>query len=402
MRSQIFLSTVLLVLLTFTGQAFAQNWKSQFTAELKNGGAIAVDASGKVLYEFRGNDSFIPASTIKVATAAAALKYLGRDYRFVTEVYTGGSDTLYMKGYGDPFLVSEEFKLIAKEISDKGIKSVHRIVVDNSYFDSHIAVDGASASTNPYDALNGALIANFNTINIIKTGNDIRSAESQTPLTPLVRDAAQKLGKGTQRVNLGRDPDIGARYAGELLREFLRQAGVQVDDGEVKIGTVLESAPLLLAHKSSKTLSEDIKDMLEFSTNFMSNQLFLVLGAKKFGAPATVNKSLSVVKDFLKNEIGWQNFELAEGAGLSRQNQVTPREMITLLKYFEPNRDLLPIKEDVLHAKTGTLTGVNTLIGYFQKKSGDWVTFAILVNSSVPFDYKFKLGKMLYDGLSGN
>ena len=37
-----------------------------------------------------------------------------------------------------------------------------------------------------------------------------------------------------------------------------------------------------------------------------------------------------------------------------------------------------------------------------EKKSGDWVTFAILVNSPVPFDYKFKLGRMLYDDLSGN
>jgi len=46
------------------------------------------------------------------------------------------------------------------------------------------------------------------------------------------------------------------------------------------------------------------------------------------------------------------------------------------------------------------LTGVNSLAGFFPMKDGKTARFAILVNSPVPFDYKFKLGKMLYKGIN--
>lgn len=385
--------------LFFATKAARASWQDGFTAALRNGGALVIDQSGTILYQHRADEYFIPASTIKVAMAAAAVKYFGRDYHFHTDFFVMPDGRLAMKGYGDPFLVSEEFPLIVAALKRKGLDSVTGIIVDDSYFDRNIEIDGTSRSENPYDALNGALIANFNTINIRKTGGRVVSAESQTPITPIAIEAARRLGAGAQRANLGKIPDLGARYAGELLAAFLKRDGIAVS-GAVVNGRAPDGQPFY-RHVSSKTLEENLKGLLEFSTNFISNQLFLALGAHELGAPATVDKGLRVLKGFLANEVGWKDFELAEGAGLSRQNKVTPFQMMQLLNYFEPNRDLLALKADVLRAKTGTLTGVNTLVGYFPDRNGGLVKFVILVNDSVPYDYKFKLGRMLYDAIHG-
>lgn len=386
-------SLLLCLAVSFSARA---DWKSSFTAALKNGGALVVDGKGEVLYQHRAAEHFIPASTIKVATAAAAVEKLGREFRFQTDFFLDGN-RLIVKGYGDPFLVSEEFPRIVAGLKAKGLKSVSGIVVDGSYFSGDVDIDGASRSTNPYDAVNGALIANFNTINTRKSGGKIVSAETQTPMTPIAEAAARQFGGA--RVNLGKGRDIGARYAGELLAAFLNDAGVPVSGG-VQVGRAPAGETPFYRHVSGKTLEDNVKGLLEFSTNFISNQLFLFLGAHEFGAPATVDKGLRVLKGFLSKEIGWKDFELAEGAGLSRQNRVTPLQMMTLLNHFEKNADLLPLKDGILRAKTGTLTGVNTLVGYFDGKGGR-VKFVILVNDAVPFDYKFRLGKMVYDGVNG-
>lgn len=376
-------------------------WESDFKTSLKNGGAYIISDKGEVYFSHRASENFIPASTIKIATAACALYHLGKDFRFITEFYLAKDDSLTVKGFGDPFLVSEEFPLIVAGLKKAGLKKVKDIILDTSYFSSDIKIDGASESLNPYDALNGALIANFNTIYVHKAKNgQLISAEKQTPLTPLVKERARKLTNGKQRVNLGQDASLGARYFGELLVAFLQAEGVAVA-GEIKIDQVTKGTDLLYKHKSSRNLAEVITDLLEYSTNFTSNQLFLVLGAQVYGAPATTEKGLKVMTEFLKQQIKWQNFSLEEGAGLSHHNLVSPVEMVKLLDYFLPYKDLLPKKFGVFRAKTGTLTGVNTYAGYFSN-ADELIKFVIFVNDQVPYHYKFDLAKKMYLGITGS
>lgn len=383
----------------------SEEWRRDFVRALKNGGALVEEDSGKILFSHRSETSFIPASTLKIATSACALVTLGRDFRFPTDFFIIPDGRLVVKGYGDPFLVSEEMTLIADALAARGLKEVPGILLDVSYFEPGILIDGSSHTPNPYDALNGALIANFNTVNVHKTGSGARaavvSAEPQTPLTAVTLEAAQGLPSGKQRVNIGTDPLKGARYAGELLAAFLKKRGIEVRGG-MEIGKSPPDAKLLYHHLSSKRLDDVIRELLDYSTNFMANQLFLVMGAERYGAPANIEKGRRVLKEFLTNKVGWRGFELLEGAGLSRLNQVTPRQMIALLREFEPYRGLLPKEEDLFQAKTGTLTGVNTFAGYFSLANGHTARFAILVNDTVPFDYKFKLAKMLYAGITGN
>src|SRR5689334_7855164 len=168
-----------LLLFLFCAPASAQDWKADFRRALKNGTAIAADERGNILFEHRADEGFIPASTLKVATLACAFKILGPDYRFRTDFFLGPKNTLFVRGYGDPTLVSEELARVAAELAPK-LGRVDAIVLDDSYFAPALIVDGQSDSTNPYDAANGALVANFNTVFLRRSGKTIESAEPQT------------------------------------------------------------------------------------------------------------------------------------------------------------------------------------------------------------------------------
>jgi len=394
------LRVLLLCLFVFPSSALADDWQGNLRKALKNGGAYAVDESGHVLFAAREKEGFIPASTLKVATIFAALDQLGGEYRFPTEFFSLPDGSLLVKGYGDPLLISEELEQIAAFVAPS-LKSVKDIVLDDSFFAEDLSLDGVEGSSNPYDAQNGALIANFNTVYLKRLANGtLVSGEPQTPLVPLA-STARTLKKGSEeRFNLGFDRRLAARYFGELLEAFLKQKGVKVS-GTVKRGVLPPGAKLIYNHLCPKTLYELSQHILEYSTNFGANQIFLVLGAKKFGAPATYEKGSKVVSAFLSDRLGLKDFRIVEGSGLSRRNLITAQELVKLIKAFRPHEGLLPLKEGFFHAKTGSLTGVNSLAGYMDVPEKGRVTFAFIVNSVVPFRYKYSLADELYRGLNG-
>ena len=59
------------------------------------------------------------------------------------------------------------------------------IVLVLSYYPADLRVPGIEDSNEAYNALNSALAVNFNTIYAERRGNSVRSAEEQTPITPL-------------------------------------------------------------------------------------------------------------------------------------------------------------------------------------------------------------------------
>lgn len=385
-----------LALLLSTGlhavPAAAEPWNT-FVARLRNGGAYVADERGKALLCSRCDDAFIPASTLKLATALTALDVFGRDHRFETRFSMRDEDTLVVHGSGDPSLTSEAMAEIAKSLTDHGIRSLSRIVLDDSYLDSDISVDGRSDTSNPYDAQNASLIANFNTVAItVAKGGVPRPGEPQTPLTETARTLARGLKPGTYRLNLGLNRQRCVRYFGELLVEFLKQEGLRGTPLLELDGREREGDRLLLRYHSRQSLAEIIRSMLKYSTNLVANQLLLALGAAQFHPPGTIAKGVRVVSTHLKERVHWQNFQLVEGSGLSRQNQVTPREMVALVAAFAPYEELLPIDVDTgARIKTGTINGVNTIVGSLATARHGTVRFAILVNSDVPFAYKFQL-----------
>ena len=366
---------------------------------LKNGSIRVETESGEALLRHRDDELFVPASIIKVATAFCALQELNANYRFSTEFLLDDKNTLFVRASGDPTMISEELSAIAQAIAKKTGR-INEIIIDTSLFSSTLTIDGASSSLNPYDAKNSAFVGNFSSAYLTRTKTGaVTSAEPQTPLTPLSRKAGLKLKRGTTaRIKIGEDWKTGALYGGELLSEFLTQAGLKTAR-RITLGPISSSARTLLIHTSSQNLTGIITGMLKHSTNFTANQLFLTLGVKRFGAPATLKKAQQALTECLSSRVGWSHFHIEEGSGLSRKNQVSAHLMTTLLKKFEPYSDLLP-EEDAFRAKTGSLNGVNSLAGYFELPKFGRLRFAIIINSNVPHLYKFKVASAVRNYLN--
>ncbi len=335
-------------------------------------GGFALMFDNKLLREHQGNGSFIPASTIKLATNLAALKILGPHYRFSTDFYLDKDSNLYIQGGGDPFLVSENIALIGQQLLQKGLNRIGTLILDTSLFSLEGPVDGSNNTSNPYDVTNDALGVNFNTlpINVSNTGA-IASDEPQTPLLPIMEDIGRHLGSGQHRVNVDAFPASSGipnryRYAGELFLAILQKNGITTGMN-IKVGEVPAEAQHVHTYHSEQTVEELIRMNLKFSNNFISNQLFLTCGSKQFGLPATWEKGRRSLARFLLEEIGLKerDIRLTEGSGLSRLNRATPRAMLKILHSFRPYAHLLPIRQGV-RVKSGTLKEVYSYAGYFQ------------------------------------
>lgn len=342
---------------------------------------LADPGGGQILAK---NESIprIPASTLKLFTSLVAIHELGIDYRFKTEFYTDKHHNLIIKGYGDPLLISEVLREMAKELLGK-ISHVNAIFLDNTYFSRHITIPGRGHSTNPYDAPPSALSANFNTIKVArdKKGEFI-SGEPQTPITPLARKIARHIGATKGRYCIGDDPELAARYTGELICAFLADSGIPTP-GITCIGAVPQEARLILEYYSPFTLRQVIQKMLEFSSNFMANQLMLAMGAKRFGPPATLEKGVRVLREFAMNDLGLKEATIIEGSGISRKNRISAQGMLKVLRKFRPYYRLLK-SDGKLYYKTGTLRGIRTCAGYIRQTGERFYPFAILINRPIP------------------
>ncbi len=317
-----------------------------------------------MLVSLNPDQPLVPASTIKLVTALVALDSLGPDYRFRTEIYQDGNHNLYLKGYGDPFLVSEEIGPLVSELKAAGVAAINSIFVDDSAFALEEGEDGLGASLNPYDVGPGALVVNFNTVNLMvsKEGR-IDSGEPQTPLLPLMTRLGRQLAPGEHRINITVDPANPVLLTGQLFRAFQRQAGIP-GTGDYARRPTPPSARLLKTHLSSRDLLELVRGLLRYSNNFTANQIYLTLGAEKYGYPATWAKSHRTLQEYLdRDPLLAEGIVMVEGSGLSRRNRVTARALSRVLELFQSRARLLPVK-DGLFLKSGTLTGVYSFAGY--------------------------------------
>lgn len=357
--------------------------------------SLVLEEGGREAIAHQPDRAMIPASTMKIVTALRAIQRWGLDHRFHTDFHLTEDRWLWVRGRGDPYLVSEELDLVVAALKRQGLRALAGIGTDDSLFASDVEIAGRSSTDNPYDAPVTALAVNFNTINVVRSREGVRSAEPQTPPTPLARQLGQRLAPGTHRINL-KEREMALRYAGELIAAKLSAAGVAIGDG-LRTGRVPDGATLLHRHYGSRDLRAVIASMLEFSNNFIANDLFLLLGDAADSAPLDMAKAQRAADAWARKTFGWRDHRIDDGAGLSPGNRLSARQLLDAVKAFAPYRDLLPAQNGRVRAKTGTLSGVSAYAGFVQR-GGSWEPFSLLINQPAPYALRLEVADELAGG----
>jgi len=371
--------------------------KEKVAALAPSGLVLVMDDKGNELIAQNADEPFVPASVTKIVTAWLAMEVLGGDYRFETRFYLDDKRVLYVRGGGDPFLISEELAPLATElVAAIGKEPITGIVLDASYYPSDLRIPGIEDTNESYDALNSALAVNFNTIAAVRKGKTVRSAEEQTPITPLAISQFQARGpQGRGRISLSKNPAVSLQYAGELIAAFIERAGGSVK-GEISTGSVTEGLKPVYVHRQSRTLSQILIQLLIASNNYIANQVFLEIGGTLGGA-VSLEKSLKVANGMLAANGLADAIHLEEGSGISRDNRFTARGLAKVLELFAPHADLLHGHDGGLN-KTGTFSGVRTLAGYADTSKHGRVRFVIALGGNSGA-MRFQLLKAIESGL---
>lgn len=402
---------------------------------------VESEATGEVLFERAADRPMIPASNMKVVTGAAALRLLGGDYRYATDVLTDAGSSapnvagnLYVRGSGDPSLVLEEVWKLAEELRVEGLGSVAGdIVLDDALFDSVSASSDVGGGDRAYHARTGALSANFNAVLVSVAPGAASGDPARVILSPdtdflSVRNEAvtcsrrrsgtiqvrRSLESGvntitvTGRIPLGEDPvrvyrnvDRPARYFGALFSEALDDVGIGVE-GSVRMGPAPADAELLLDHRS-KPLSLIVRDLNKYSNNFVAEQLAKTLSAEIVGRPGTTRDGAALLARFVSSlGVDTTRVRIRDGSGFSRENRLTARAIVATMRdalsdfatSYEYGASLSVSGVDgtledrmgyaglrgSIRAKTGLLDGVTAISGLMRTSSGERVIFSIIVN----------------------
>ena len=343
---------------------------------------LVTNSQEQILLAKNADKKLIPASILKIFTSLVALHYLGEDYRFPTEFYVDEQLNLKIKGYGDPLLISEVILKISQVLAGllKKTQPLNNLILDDSYFSQPLTIPGITSSSQPYAAPNGALCANFNTVNFRRSSQGYVSAETQTPLLPFVikKIEASKLKKG--RIVFSRNKNEITIYAGKLFQHFLEKQGIRFT-GKIKRGRInAHTDRLIFRYDSVSSLEQIVAKLLEHSNNFTTNQLLIATGAEIIGSPGTLAKGVAIASDYAKEMLGIENMTIAEGSGISRDNRVSAVQIDHVLQEFLPYHYLMR-REGREFYKTGTLYGVSTRAGYIKRTDGELYRYVIMLNT---------------------
>jgi serine-type D-Ala-D-Ala carboxypeptidase/endopeptidase (penicillin-binding protein 4) len=418
--------------------------RGQALAGSKTGISVHALEADKPLYDKGGDQLLSPASNIKLVTTAAALTLLKPDYRFKTTVLADApigpdgtlSGNLYIKGGGDPSLVSERMWFIVNELWHSGLRRITgNVVGDDSFFDAERTQVGwdEDASDRAYQAMTSGLSVNFNTItlrltpapqagrmgkvafdpptefakldaSVMTQGKRTRVQIDVTPVENISADKVKVKGSVASGDNgraFWRKVDYPTEFAAHMFAAFIKSSGVQIE-GKVATGVTPASAVTLLLAESPR-LTEIVSDLNKTSNNFVAEQIVKTLGAELMQAPGTWPKGLAVIKQFMTSlGIEEGKYTMQNGSGLGDVNRISPKHFVTVLKAVWKNPLIAPEYVSSLgvaassgtlrnrmmggpaayrvRAKTGSLSNACSLSGYVSTLSGQTLAFSILVN----------------------
>jgi len=401
-------------------------------------------SSNDTIYARDRSQYFIPASSVKLLTTAAALHKLGSQFRIRTSVYgtsTGSNTTsLRVVGRGDPSLTDAQLTELAQQLKRQGFKQVQQLVVDDGYF--------TGPTLNPswewedvqayYGAPVNSLILNENAAVLtllpqaqgrplqIKWADTIAAngwrVENDTvtsaPGSAASIEIGGVLGKPVLRIKgqlpTGSNPNIQAVAVLDPGESFLQHLRVALRSQQINVtqARVVSSGQIGNEREVAAIESPPLATLV-INTNQPSNNLFAESLLRTLGTMQNVSAvknqtsaemGLAALKQTL-TELGVdpQSYNLVDGSGLSRHNLVSPDAIVQTLQAMakSPEADAyrasLPVAgvsgtlknrfrdtpaQGIVQAKTGTVTGVAALSGYLNAPGFQPLVFSIIVNQS--------------------
>jgi D-alanyl-D-alanine carboxypeptidase/D-alanyl-D-alanine-endopeptidase (penicillin-binding protein 4) len=397
----------------------------------KVGVEVMQASNGDVLFAHNAAVAFNPASNTKMLTTAAAISYLGGDFRYHTALYGPEPDAdgvvhgdVVLRGNGDPSLTTSDVAEIARALSARGVQRIEGDLVADPRFHAR-----GHKPDDPGDG-EGAVILNRNTYGVRVRPGDVGhpalvSVEPKVDMFGVENQTTTVHGKKSRlridsykkddklivtvrgRIADNRDDYVdlrrladGSLLAASVLRSALGDFGIELT-GRVRSGNV--TAPTMLAEHVSMPLSEVCRLSNKPSNNFIAEAIYKTLGGELYGAPGTLAKGTRAVMDFLTNEgVKPGAYKIVNGSGLTHENRITPQDLSSLLRkiYYDismapefmsslavagidgtiRNRFMGTDAVGLVRAKTGTLTGVSALSGYVGDKD-DVLIFSIFVEN---------------------
>lgn len=394
--------------------------------------------------------SMIPASTIKILTAGAALAFLKPDYKFATYLLTNGhkikdhelQGNLYVVLNGDPTLTYTDLVDLLSTLKTRGIQSIAgNFYIDNFAYDQVFFGPGWEDSDRHYcyGAPISASIINHNCLPFKIMPSPIAGTLARIEKSPnffyppihnylISKSRAQgcniqfshDLTNGLEIdgcVRAGK-PAIGlsyvivdvAEYNRALFKAILMQLNIQLK-GEVLFSPAPYHHAVFATHYS-KTLAELVKDMLKKSDNIIAETLLKKLGQLYTQRPGSWENGSFAINQILTRhgKINTAGLKMLDGSGLSAFNLATATHMMQLLEFVYHNQKIafpfinaLPIAgldgtlkrrlRNIAHkmrAKTGTISGVISLAGYVTSADNDSLAFVILINGNKNMMWRYR------------
>lgn len=383
-------------------------------------GIDVVDDAGRTMYARHETTLLIPASNRKLFVAATVASCQGLDRQIATELWRDGGD-LVIRGGGDPSLGGRwafdrdaVFAPFVTALRQRGIAEVRDVIADVSLFD-RVTIPGTWKVGNlgsDYAVPTDALAYNENVVGIVADHCATPVVVTDPSFVPAMANVVCGRGEPSVRSDsanaitmIGNMPEhfetlagIGdpALYAAQALRDALEHAGIRVT-GKTTVNAMPRNWAERIAVIESPTLFQLLSVVLKPSQNLYAEMLFKGLSAQ----PASYEASEDIERRFLTTEVGVpsSDFRFVDGSGLSPDDLVTPRAIVTLLRWMnDPSRRalwwmmlarpgdegtlrrrLLPFA-DRMRGKTGSINGVNALSGILNMPDGGHRYFSIIVN----------------------
>lgn len=344
--------------------------------------------TGQTLVDINGSSPMIPASNQKILSAAAALEYLGPDYRYRTILYLDGrlrgtefEGDVIIRGSGDPTFGSSEVNSSdvlrdwAQRLRAIGITKIRgRLIGDADVFDDEpyaegwdidyvtgqpgrmigVSAGGLSYSDNlvairiqssrpgtppsvrltPSDYLN---IDNRLVTSTRSRGIDVNLTRIVGEETVRITGSVPRRYEGTTFMPVA-DP---TRFTMHSFARRLTSAGIELDvqisdAGELSDGISYDSLDPLFVH-FSPPMTEIVRVVNKISHNFYAEQIFrtFAYGGSGSGGERRIKELMS------RAGVDPRDVSARDGSGLSRKDLVAPEALVQLLAFAEnrPWRD---------------------------------------------------------------